>query len=119
MDPELAPCLGCAEAVPNEATRCPRCGYDLARHDRSRRRLGALGTVLCLSVVLAPVGAPLLWLAYRHRLAAGGTVTTRPEPSLGAQLRTVIGYHLGFKPPEGPGRSGYPTRRDGIEASQR
>lgn len=45
---------------------------------------------LTLSLVLAPVGLPLLWRASRHRLAAEGTVTQRAEESLGEHLSSVL-----------------------------
>lgn len=119
MAQELAPCLRCGEAVPNASTGCPRCGYDLDRHERRRRWLGALGTLSCLSVVLAPLGVPLLWLAYRHRLAAEGTVTRRPESAVGHHLRTAIGHHLGLAPNDSRGRTPIRAPRDGVDTSQR
>lgn len=75
MDRPLAPCRDCGEAVPADATTCPACGYAVADHDRARLALGAAGTALTLSLVLAPLGLPLLVAARRHRLAADGTVT--------------------------------------------
>lgn len=74
-----APCLECDELVPADARTCPACGYDVTHHDRLRLYLGGLGTLLTLSVVLAPLGVPLLFDAYRHRRRAEEGVTGRSD----------------------------------------
>lgn len=81
MDRRLAPCRHCGTAVPDDATACPACTYAVASHDRHRLALGATGTALTLSLLFAPIGLPLLWAAYRHQLAAAGSVTTPAGPS--------------------------------------
>jgi hypothetical protein len=93
MHRDQAPCLACSTAVPSGARSCPACGYSLDSHDYRRLWLGGLGTALTLTVVLAPLGLPLLWRANRHRQAAAGSVTKRAERTLGQHLRTVA---LGF-----------------------
>lgn len=92
----LAPCLECGAAVPEAASTCPACGYDVASHDRPRLLLGSLGMALSLTLVLAPVGLPLVWRAHRHRLAADGTVTERVAPAVREQLARVLRSHLGL-----------------------
>jgi predicted nucleic acid-binding Zn ribbon protein len=94
MDRELAPCLDCGAAVPVEATTCPNCAYDVGHHNRQRFLLGGLGMVMSLSVVLAPVGLPLLWQAHRKRLAVDGSVTRRQTPDPAADLVRVLRGHL-------------------------
>lgn len=109
MARETAPCLDCGAEAPVEATTCPHCGYDVARHDRRRLLLGGLGTALSLSVVLAPVGLPLLWLARRERVAAEGSVTRRTTADPTEHLRGVLRRHVGLdrgRPPEDDGRRG-------------
>jgi hypothetical protein len=112
MDRELAPCLDCGDAVPVEATTCPNCGYDVDDHDRQRVLLGGLGMALSLSVVLAPIGLPLVWQARRHRLAAAGSVTGRQAIHPAVHLGHVLRRHLGLARPDrsperrrGPGRA--------------
>lgn len=51
---------------------------------------------MTLTLVLAPVGLPMLWLANRHRLAVAGTVTRRAERALLGQLSAVLRFHLGL-----------------------
>lgn len=112
MDWDQAPCLDCAAAVPRDAQRCPACEYDLRYHDRRRRWFGGLGTLLTLTVALAPLGLPLLYLALGHRRAAEGTVTRRSDAPLGADLRTVVGGFLSLdRPATDGGRSGVGRRR--------
>lgn len=96
MDRELAPCLVCGAAAPVDATTCPNCRYDVGHHDRQRLLLGGLGMVMSLSVVLAPVGLPLLWQAHRKRLAADGSVTQRQTPDPAADVVRVLRGHLGL-----------------------
>lgn len=96
MDRELAPCLDCGASVPVEATTCPNCDYDVGDHDRQRLLLGGLGMALSLSVVLAPVGLPLLWRARQERLAADGSVTRRRRPDPVVELVRVLRGHLGL-----------------------
>jgi hypothetical protein len=62
----------------------------VGRHDRRRRLFGVTGTALAITVVLAPVGMPLLWLAHRHRLAAEGTVARRADVELTGHLASVL-----------------------------
>lgn len=114
MDRPLAPCRDCDAAVPAEATTCPDCGYAVADHDRRRLALGATGTALTLSLVLAPVGLPLLWFANRHRMAAAGTVTAPAgTPSIdhvGELLRRWLSLE--------PGRE-RERRRGGVASRER
>lgn len=98
----LAPCLECGADVPEPTSTCPACGYDVGRHDRPRLVLGTLGMALSLTVVLAPVGLPLLWRARRHRLAADGTVTRREPDAVGEHLARVLRAHLGLGRPGAP-----------------
>lgn len=81
--------------VPATATTCPDCEYTVDSHDRWRLLLGVSGTVLSLSVVLAPLGLPMVWRAHRHRLAAAGSVTRRGETGLREQLAAVLRQSLG------------------------
>lgn len=94
MDRTPAPCLSCGTAVPDDATACPECGYAVDSHDRWRFLMGGLGTLMSLSLVFAPVGLPLLWRAHRHRLAAEGTVTRRPELGVRDHLEAVLRQHF-------------------------
>ena len=94
----MAPCRACGEDVPADATTCPACDYAVATHDRVRLTLGALGTALTLTVVFAPVGVPLLWAAYRHHLAADGSVTAPATPDLGPHLVAALRGHLSVEP---------------------
>lgn len=98
MDRDLASCLACDAAVPATATACPDCSYDVACHERWRLLLGAAGMAMSLSLVLAPVGLPLLWRARHHQLAARGTVSRRDDSALGDHLRRVLRHHLGLTP---------------------
>lgn len=100
LDDPLAPCLDCGESVPAGLLTCPACGYDVARHNTSRASLGAVGTVLAMSGVLAPIGLPLLWAAARHRRRAAGTVTTPGAGSLRSHLVAVLRHHLAAEPRE-------------------
>lgn len=97
MDSERASCLDCGAAVPAAATTCPECGYDVQRHERARLWLGAAGMVLTLSLVLAPIGLPLLWRAHHHRAAAAGTVGRRADPGVREHLEGVMRRHLGYR----------------------
>lgn len=90
MHRDLVPCLACDAEVRRGTRVCPACDYDVGRHDRRRPWLGALGTALTLSVVLAPLGLPLLWLAHQHRLAAAGSVARRADVPLGEHLVIVL-----------------------------
>lgn len=89
-------CLACEAPVPRRTHACPTCGYDVERHDRRRRWFGALGTVLTVSGVLAPLGLPLVWAAHRHRLAAEGTVSRRAAVPLGDHLASVLRCFCSF-----------------------
>lgn len=97
MTDALAPCRRCGEEVLPGASVCPGCGYDIDQHNRWRLYLGAVGTVLTLTVVLAPLGLPLLWWAHRHRRLAEGTVATGPARPLLGHLGAVIRHHLDLK----------------------
>lgn len=44
--------------------------------------------LLTLTIVLAPLGLPMLWKAYQHRLAAEGTITAKR--STGDLLKGVL-----------------------------
>lgn len=110
MDREKAPCLDCGGSVPIEATTCPNCGYDVDIHDRQRFLFGALGMAMSLSVVLAPIGLPLLWWAYRERLAVGGTVTRRAPDRPADHLRRVLRRQLALAR---PGEADEPRRAAG------
>ena len=90
MHRDPVPCLACDAPVPPRTRVCPDCDYDVSRHDRRRRLLGVVGTALALSVVLAPLGIPLLWLAHRHRLAAEGTVSQRADVPVAEHLASVM-----------------------------
>lgn len=114
MDRKLAPCLDCGADVPVEATTCPNCGYDVTTHDRPRLLLGGLGTALSASLVLAPVGLPLLWLARRQRLAAEGSVTRRAASTPADDLVRVIRRHLRLTP-----RAGRPSESSGGTGATR
>lgn len=98
----MAPCLECGADVPESVATCPACGYTVARHDRPRLLLGTIGMALSLTVVLAPVGLPILWQARRHQLAADGNVTGRESAALRQQLARVIRSHLGLGRPAAP-----------------
>lgn len=57
-------CQQCQNEIEPHATRCPHCGYNPAQEGRIRRgMLKVVGFVLCISVVGAPIGIPLLWFA--------------------------------------------------------
>lgn len=113
MARELAPCLDCGDAVPVEATSCPRCGYAVGDHDRRRLLYGGVGMALCLSGVLAPVGLPLLWQARRERFAATATVTRRQQSRLATDLRDILHQWLDLERPRRPTeRTG--GRTDGV-----
>lgn len=92
----LAPCLACETEISAGLRVCPECGYDLERHDRARRWLGAIGMATALSGVLAPVGVPMLWRAYRHRLAAAGSVTRHVDPAPAEHVRRAMRDSIGF-----------------------
>lgn len=88
MDETLTSCRKCGRSVPPTSTACPECGYDVAAHDRWRFTWGIPGTIITLTIVLAPIGLPMLWKAYQHRLAAEGTVTAKR--STGNLLKGVL-----------------------------
>lgn len=103
-------CTACGDAVPTGKTVCPECGYDVRQHDRTRLVLGIVGTALTLSVVLAPLGLSMLWVAYRSRLRREGTVTGPAGTSLSEVSATVWSQHLGL-PTRIPAERGVPGRR--------
>lgn len=70
------------------------------RHDRLRLVFGIVGTALSLTLVLAPLGLPLVWLAYRHRLASRDAGPAAGPTGLNAVLRR----HLGLLPPKDSSR---------------
>lgn len=113
MDRRLAPCRRCGTAVPDDATACPACSYAVASHDRHRLALGATGTALTLSLLFAPIGLPLLWAAYRHRLAAAGTVTTPAGPAPFEHVGEVLRTQLSLNGGRGPGFGGSGGRPGG------
>lgn len=78
----VGPCRRCSESVPVGTTTGPECGYDVAEHNRPRLPCGSIGVVLSLSVILSPVGLPLLWLAHGHLRRAQGDVTTGASISI-------------------------------------
>lgn len=94
MDEMTAPCRVCGEDVLAATTVCRGCGYDVAHHNRRRLALGAIGTVLTLTIVFAPVGLPLLAASHRHRSLATGTATTPTETTFLAHLRGVLAHQL-------------------------
>lgn len=98
MEDSYEPCRSCGEVIPAIAKSCPECAYDLARHNRRRFYLGALGTLLTLTIVLAPIGVPLLLSAARHRSLAEGTVTRHEPRSLADHIRAVIRHQLSLTP---------------------
>lgn len=99
MADSLAPCRNCGEEILAGTTECPHCDHDVHVHNRRRLWLGAIGTVLTLTVVLSPIGIPLLWRAHRHRQLAETTVTEQPSSTLGGQLRSVFKRQLGLDKP--------------------
>lgn len=111
------PCRACGAAVETQALACPECGYDVARSDRLRKVYGFAGMALTLSVVLAPVGLPLLWLGYRHREIAHGTVTSTGSVPLPLHAATVLRQHAGL-PTFRAGRA-VVRRPTGVEDSSR
>lgn len=94
MDEPYEPCRSCGEVIPTTSRSCPVCSYDLARHNRLRLVLGGVGTVLTLTIVLAPIGIPLLLAAERHRRLAVGTATSDDAKPIGAHLRAVLHQQL-------------------------
>lgn len=89
MDPDVLTCRKCESSVTPTATVCPTCGYDVTSHHRWKLIWGIPGMVMSLSVVFTPLGLPMLWKAYRHRLAAEGTVTASRSTS--GILRGMVG----------------------------
>lgn len=70
------------------------------RHNRMRFWFGAVGTILTLTIVLAPLGLPLLWAAHRHRAAAEwGSEASKP---LGKHLYAVLRYQFSLEDIDGP-----------------
>lgn len=96
MNNGLASCQDCDTEVPATARTCPSCGYDVTDHDRWRFLWGVPGTLLTLSLVLAPIGLPMIMKARQHRLAAEGTVTAPRSSS----WRHAVG--LGRDQPQRP-----------------
>lgn len=94
MNKTLAPCRNCGEEILAGTYECPHCELSTADHNRRRLYLGAAGIVLTLSIVLAPLGLPMLWLAHRHRQLAEVTVTERPRTRLIPHLRRVLHRQL-------------------------
>lgn len=88
MPETLSPCRKCGMSVLPTATTCPECGYRVADHDRWRIIWGIPGMILTLTIVLAPLGLPMIWKAYQHRLAAEGTITAKR--STGNILKGVL-----------------------------
>lgn len=88
MPETLSPCRKCGMSVLPTSTTCPECGYEVTAHDRWRFIWGIPGIILTLTIVLAPLGLPMLWKAYEHRLAAEGTVTRKR--STGNILKGVL-----------------------------
>lgn len=99
MDEPYEPCRSCGEVIPTTSRSCPACGYDVARHNRLRLVLGGVGMVLTLSIVLAPIGIPMLLAADRHRGLAAGTATRDDAKPLSAHLRAVLRHQLSLTPP--------------------
>lgn len=102
MDNEHPVCIECQESVPVTAQTCPYCGYDVGRHNRRRLYFGFVGTLLTLTVVLSPLGLPLLWVAHRDRKRTQGAAIGVESETLRAHLSAVLRHHLGLEPPVEP-----------------
>lgn len=103
MTEPLASCRSCGELVFAGATNCSACGYDIGRHNQLRLAFGIVGMLLTMTVVLSPIGLPMLGMAHRHRRLASGSVTTYSKTPLSTHLTSVLRYHLDLeraKPPE-------------------
>lgn len=60
-------CNECKSEIPSDATTCPACGYSPASQGEIGRKLGFMvGCVLTMTLVLAPIGLPLMWILYRQ-----------------------------------------------------
>lgn len=102
MNDTLAPCRNCGDEILAGSYECPSCGHSTETHNRRRLYFGAAGTALTLTIVLAPLGLPLLWLAHRHRQLAEVTVTQQPQtrmiPYLGRVFRRQLELDFTFEP---------------------
>lgn len=97
MVDSMAPCRSCGTEVPTASTECPACGYEVSAHNRRRLYLGAVGTVLTMTVILAPIGVPVLLAATRHREIAEWGVTQPDGSSRWAHLRAVLRHQFSLK----------------------
>lgn len=70
------------------------------RHNRLRFWFGAVGTLLTLTIVFAPIGLPLLWSAHRHRAAAEWDPNAS-KPVMN-HLRAVLRYQFSLDDIDGP-----------------
>lgn len=98
MVDSMSPCRSCGVEIPTASTECPACGYDSASHNRRRLYLGALGTGLTLTVVLAPIGIPILLAAARQREFAERGVTQQEQKSLWSHVQAVLRHHISLEP---------------------
>lgn len=96
-EPAVGRCLECSAWVPPNELAFLECGHEIAEHNRLRLSLGFVGTILTLTVVLAPVGLPMLWLAYRHCRRAEGSVTPAAETLFRDHILAVMRQHLGLR----------------------
>lgn len=97
-------CRKCGVTVLEGTVTCPQCEYDVTTHNRHRFWLGLTGTVLTLTIVLSPIGLPLLWMAHQHRQRAEGTVATTPQIPLNEHLAAVMRHHVKLTSPSVPDR---------------
>ena len=105
--PDLA-CRRCHEPVVTGASTCPHCGHSVEVHDRRRLAFGTLGSILTLSVVGAPIGIPLLWLAIRHRRRYDEGVAGEVSDPVHADMGRVLRQQLSLEP---RGVESHPTHR--------
>lgn len=94
-----ATCSRCAEPVAAATATCPHCGHSVEPHNRRRLVYGLLGTALTLSVVGAPLGISLLWLAVHHRRqyerGVGGEVSELTLTDVSRTLRQQLSLDPG------------------------
>lgn len=97
MNDSTDTCRACGEETLAGTSECPTCGHSTSRHNELRYYFGVIGTLLSLTIVLAPLGLPLVGLAYRHRQLAEGTVTEPPRTGFFTHVRRVINHQMNLE----------------------
>lgn len=78
---ETAACRKCRSEISTEALACPQCGYEPRTQGQTARNIGVLiSFLLCLTLVGAIVGGPLLLLIIYAEYKVKARMPTTYDP---------------------------------------